>query len=683
MLRWKSILRPSTDQPILDSDVLLYVPFTDANGSTRADGYVLSGGTHTLTADVFTREGTAVVNTDQSKMDDATTSAYGPGGSNVDGWHLDSTISSGLEVGSSSPLSIQFWFYCSNAASNGDARLLSWGGYHSSGTGFEIESNGSDYDSFIFYEFTGSGTARRSLGTYQLTANAWNHIYWAFQPSGGSYVGIDGTVTSIANAYINNFAPTVDLHLLKTPSAADDAVEGYVQELIIRDTVPYTSNFTPTTVPLASITSPPSSGTNPGTTNLVGNWSMDEASGTRVDSHGSNDLTDNNTVGSATGIISNAASFVSANSEYLSSTTVPVTGTGARSMEVWFKTSTTGTMHIAGFGGSNSGTNGAAFRLSIESGSLFCRVYGGYAEFGGSWNDGAWHQVVLKIMDSGFVRDLEMYVDGSSQTRVAAANLDFTTINTGTDEFSVGKNIQATTTNYFNGDIDILRIFNDELTADEITWLYNSGIGRSYSDVSGGTTYVYEEDFEAAGTPSGFTNTIVGSGTIDYDYTTDPGSGLESLEVVTSGGDSFAELDLGAIYDNFELIFQNKRIGGGSNRTWIVLSDDSNYTSPDHIVIGNVSGWDYGFNHNFNPVTRTSTGVSTTAWHWAKLFVDIPNTTITLTISASSDFSSADVATTTSQTFGSSFGGVRYARFGGRNRDMTVLVDSITFEDLS
>ena len=232
-----------------------------------------------------------------------------------------------------------------------------------------------------------------------------------------------------------------------------------------------------------------SSDDNPGTTNLVGDWSMDETSGTRVDSHGSNDLTDNNTVGYATGVISNASSFVSANSEYLSSTTVPVTGTDARSLEVWFKTSTSGTMHIVGFGGSSTSTNGAAFRLSIENGSLFCRVYGGYAGFGGSWNDGAWHQVVLKVMDSGYVEDLEMYVDGSSQTRVSGSNLTLTAINTGTDSFFVGQNIQSSATQYFNGDVDILRVFNDELTADEITWLYNSGSGRSYSDISGATDY--------------------------------------------------------------------------------------------------------------------------------------------------------------------------------------------------
>jgi hypothetical protein len=224
---------------------------------------------------------------------------------------------------------------------------------------------------------------------------------------------------------------------------------------------------------------------NPGTTNLVGGWSMDETSGTRADSDGSNDLTDNNTVGYATGVISNAASFVAANTEYLSSTTVPVSGTGARSVEVWFKTSTSGTMHIVGFGTDNGGVNGGSFRLSIESGALWCKVYGGAASFGGTWNNGSWHHVVFQVQASGVVSDIELYVDGSSQTRVSGSTLT-RAIDTGTGFFYVGRNIQSTSDNYFDGDVDILRIFNDELTADEITWLYNSGSGKSYSDVSGG-----------------------------------------------------------------------------------------------------------------------------------------------------------------------------------------------------
>lgn len=52
----------------------------------------------------------------------------------------------------------------------------------------------------------------------------------------------------------------------------------------------------------------------------VAHWSLDEASGNRADSVGSNTLTDNNTVGSTTGKFSNAADFIRTNNEYLSIT---------------------------------------------------------------------------------------------------------------------------------------------------------------------------------------------------------------------------------------------------------------------------------------------------------------------------------------------------------------------------
>src|SRR4051794_40520428 len=57
--------------------------------------------------------------------------------------------------------------------------------------------------------------------------------------------------------------------------------------------------------------------------NLVSYWKLDEASTgvapvTRNDSHGTNHLTDNNTVTSAAGKLGNAAQFTAANSESLS-----------------------------------------------------------------------------------------------------------------------------------------------------------------------------------------------------------------------------------------------------------------------------------------------------------------------------------------------------------------------------
>lgn len=53
------------------------------------------------------------------------------------------------------------------------------------------------------------------------------------------------------------------------------------------------------------------------TTALISYWELGEASGTRNDSHGTNHLTDNNTVLSATGKVGNCADFEEANSEYL------------------------------------------------------------------------------------------------------------------------------------------------------------------------------------------------------------------------------------------------------------------------------------------------------------------------------------------------------------------------------
>lgn len=63
-------------------------------------------------------------------------------------------------------------------------------------------------------------------------------------------------------------------------------------------------------------------------TGLVACWSLDEASGTRTDSVGGNNLTDNNTVTQAVGKVSNAAQFTAANSEYLSIADNASTSTG-------------------------------------------------------------------------------------------------------------------------------------------------------------------------------------------------------------------------------------------------------------------------------------------------------------------------------------------------------------------
>lgn len=73
-------------------------------------------------------------------------------------------------------------------------------------------------------------------------------------------------------------------------------------------------------------------------TGLVSYWTLDETSGQRNDSVGTNHLTDNNTVGSDTGMHNAAASFVMANNESLTVTAeLPTT----YSVSLWVNTSAT------------------------------------------------------------------------------------------------------------------------------------------------------------------------------------------------------------------------------------------------------------------------------------------------------------------------------------------------------
>ena len=72
---------------------------------------------------------------------------------------------------------------------------------------------------------------------------------------------------------------------------------------------------------------------------LVAYWPLDEFSGTRSDSHFRGiDLTDNNTVGSATGVNNSGSDFIEPNEEYLSTTnTGSFITTGSVTLAAWVK----------------------------------------------------------------------------------------------------------------------------------------------------------------------------------------------------------------------------------------------------------------------------------------------------------------------------------------------------------
>lgn len=202
-------------------------------------------------------------------------------------------------------------------------------------------------------------------------------------------------------------------------------------------------------------------------------WKLDETSGTRADSIGSNDLTDNNTVGSATNsypvnLPGTVASFVAANNERLSHADDATLkfGTGDFTFSGWINpTSFAGTNGIIDKGVQQDYTldaNGGNLRFYSANG-------GGYPIASVAQpSTGAWHHVVVWRSSA----DSKWYIqlDGGTPGEASAVIVSSDT----TGAFTLGG---LGATNFYNGLMSSVALWSRVLTADERTALYNSGDG--------------------------------------------------------------------------------------------------------------------------------------------------------------------------------------------------------------
>jgi len=211
------------------------------------------------------------------------------------------------------------------------------------------------------------------------------------------------------------------------------------------------------------------------TDNLVTYWTLDEASGVREDSVGPNDLTDNNTVGSATGVNNLAASFVAANSEYLSLAGPIPAAEQDFSISAWIKP-TSATLRVI-FNSAHGGGGGGAghWQAYRSNGNKLVLGADGSGDVGGTATiDGtSWVSVILVYTTSD--KTLKSYVNSI---------LDATAVGTGggvytaTDTFRIGA--QTSGSFPYDGLMDEIGLWSRVLTAQERTDLYNGGAGLFY-----------------------------------------------------------------------------------------------------------------------------------------------------------------------------------------------------------
>ena len=112
--------------------------------------------------------------------------------------------------------------------------------------------------------------------------------------------------------------------------------------------------------------------------------------------------------------------------------------------------------------------------FSVENGRLKLDVGGGQLTGGTILNDDAWHHVGLVFPSIGTgVEDVVLYVDGSVENNPI---MNARVINTGDQyDFRVGTNENG---NHFNGMIDEVRLYEKDLSSNEMASIFLNGTMR-------------------------------------------------------------------------------------------------------------------------------------------------------------------------------------------------------------
>lgn len=209
---------------------------------------------------------------------------------------------------------------------------------------------------------------------------------------------------------------------------------------------------------------------------LYAYWTLDESSGTRYDaSENGFDLTESGTIGSGTGIISNAASFVGTSYEYLTNSSFQIAAGSDFTICGWVNLNSTSFQEIisqwyGGYAGNfvvtygESNNDSLGFHVLTSEGDKVIYIEAPINEwvfFAMRWKNGVGLQA--KINNSNW---------NVLSTTGTLNGKNWTTFMIGAGE-SYG--YYAT-----NGLIDEVGVWNRRLNEGEISYLYNSGAGRTY-----------------------------------------------------------------------------------------------------------------------------------------------------------------------------------------------------------
>jgi hypothetical protein len=254
-------------------------------------------------------------------------------------------------------------------------------------------------------------------------------------------------------------------------------------------TLSFTGGFSRGWTHLQAFTATLFHGTGGGTfpaTNLDSYYPMEETSGTRFDVKGSNNLTDHNSLGSATGIIGNSALMVAASGSYLSLSSYHAVGSFACSFWFYMNSNTGNEMGL--FNADNRGIGGSEYWAVYVHGDSkiiwYVNTTSGVS-IGGvegltTLATGQWYHAVFSYDDT--TGNLDHYLNNTLEITHPSG---VTPINW-TGPIGIGQDIVVGSLRNFDGRIDELALFQGALSSTDVATLWNGGAGLGYSATGGG-----------------------------------------------------------------------------------------------------------------------------------------------------------------------------------------------------
>ncbi len=163
--------------------------------------------------------------------------------------------------------------------------------------------------------------------------------------------------------------------------------------------------------------------------------------------------------------------------DYVSTTSNGILGTGSKTIELWIKTSNNiSTQQVLVDMGNMSIGQRFTFNI-INFGKLRIEIGGNGFNSSGSVADGKWHHVAVTFNNS-LTTKARLYIDG---TLDVAAN--FTrSVNTGNGSIILGR--RNDNVNYYNGEMDEIRVWNTDLSQNVLRDWMCQEVGTSHPNVA-------------------------------------------------------------------------------------------------------------------------------------------------------------------------------------------------------